>query len=659
MLNGSRMPPSPHDPKRSGAKWEAQRISGWQWARQRMRLGDVREGFRWFMRTFFGYVGSRPRDPLMAPRGERPTDVRPTLRFLRRVFFGVKPGAAFGEDFRHGRWRWVTLILLAVVALGLVAWQGPKVYRIWHRDHLILQAREALARKDYRSASFAARNVLVSDGANLEACRVMADIAERAGSRDALWWRSRVATLDPLVATNFFEWAGTALRFRDPETAGRALAGIPRDARGSEAFHALAASLAASVGELGVADRHLAEAIRLNPSNSVHRFNLACVQLESTNTTTLVAGRQTMVTLRGEKRFRLSATRALLAEAMRTKDRDRAVALVGDLKADPSAILADRLVCLDALRHMRSREAPALLDEIKKAAVARAANVAAVISWMNSRGLAGEAISWAATLPPTLASQAPVPLTLAESRESLRDWDGLVRFLNASKWEEMEYARLAMLARAQRQQGNAAASKTHWQLALTMARGRLEPMEMLSRLAELWGWSAEHEETLWLLAATPGTPRWPFQALYRHYRLKGDSRGLLRVFGHILERDPTDLVAQNNEAMLRLLLGVETEKASQRSRELWEKTPRSASVVSTQAFALHLAGRTREAVKLMETLPEAELRRPGSAVYYGLLLAEQGSLEKSRTFLELAKDASLLPEEKVLVARARRKAGLP
>lgn len=653
------MPSSPSDPKRSGAKWEAYRLSGWQRARQLMRLGDVREGFRWFMRTFFGYVGPRPRDPLMASRGERPTDVRPTLRFLGRLFLGVKPGAAFGEDFRRGGWRWVVLVLLVVVALGLLAWQGRKTYRAWHRDHLIGQAREALTRKDYRSASFAARSVLLSDGANLEASRIMADIAERAGSRDALWWRSRVAALDPSVATNYFAWAATALRLRDPEAAGRALAGVPRDVRGSETFHALAASLAASVGELGVADRHLAEAIRLNPSSAVHRFNLACVQLESTNATLLAAGRQTMATLRGDGKFRLSATRALLAEAMRTKDRGRAVAMVGDLKADPSATLADRLVCLDAMRHMRSPEAPVLFEEIKKAVVGRAADVAVVVSWMNSRGLAGEAISWAATLPPALASQAPVPLALAESRESLRDWDGLVRFLNASKWEEMEYARLAMLARAQRQQGHAAASKTHWQLALTIARGRLDPLEMLARLAEVWGWPAEREEALWALAATPGTPRWPLQALYRHYRIEGDTRGLLRVVSRTLERDPSDLVAQNNEAMLRLLLGVETDKAIQRSRELWEKTPRNASLVSTHAFALHLAGRTREAVKLMETLPEAELRRPGSAVYYGILLAEQGSLDKARIYLDLARNVPLLPEEKALVTRARHKANLP
>jgi Tfp pilus assembly protein PilF len=585
--------------------------------------------------------------------------LRPTLRGLGRVFLGARPGAAFGEDFRRGRWRWVLLVVLAAVVLGLLAFQGRKAYRAWHRQQLAQRARESLARKDYRGAALLARNALVSDPTNLEASRVIAEAAEQAGSREALWWRSRVAALEPGSASNCFAWAATALRLRDPESAGRALAGVPMSARRTDAFCALAGSLAASVGELGLAEKHLAEASRLNSSNALHRFNLACVQLESTNATTLASGRQAMAALRGQEKFRLSATRALLAEAVRAKDRARAIALVADLRADPTATLADRLVCLDAMQRMRARDAAAYLEELKKGAAGRGAEAAMLISWMNARGMAGEALAWAATLRPEVAAQAPVPLAAAESRESLKDWAGLARVTAGATWEGMEPARLAMLARAERQQGNAAASKTHWQLALAAAQGRVEPLEMLARFSDFWGWPAEREEALWALARAHRSPRWPLQALFRSLRARGDTRGLLKLADLTLERDPGDLAAQNNAAMLRLLLGVETEAASRRAKELLEKAPRSAPLVSTRAFALSREGRGKEAVALMETLPEAELRRPGTAAYYGVLLAEAGAAAKARAYLELAKDSPLLPEEKALVARARRAAGLP
>lgn len=573
------------------------------------------------------------------------------------MFVGLRPAAALRGDFVRGKWRKAIRIPALFLLAGVFLWGGLHAYRYWKQWRLVHQAEQHLARADYREAVVAARAALVADPSNVEACRVIAHVADRARNRDALWWRARVVTLQPGVDANRLAWAATALSFGDLDAAGAALAGLPEASRHSAAFHSLSASLAVAVRQWSAAEGNLREAIRLEPTNSLHRFNLAAVQLQSPRLPTSVVGRQAMEGFRAQDRFRVPALRALLADASRSGDRARAVALVNDLKSDPSATLADRLACLDALVHMRARDAGPYLDAVRKSVAERPSDAARLISWMNERGMAKQAIAWSSSLSPACASQMPVPVALAESREALHDWDGLILFLDRSTWGEKEYLRCAMLARARREKSDLAASRVQWRLATALAKGRLDAMEMLARLAGVWGWTREREEALWALSATPGCGRWVTQDLYRHYRQLGDADALLRVLALTLERDPSDAAARNNQAMLWLLKGMNTENAMKCSREVWEKNRTNPAAVSTHAFALYTQGQAREAVKLMETLPEAELRRPGLAAYYGLFLAKVGALERARNYLHLAQGAPLLPEEKALLALAIQKAG--
>jgi hypothetical protein len=56
----------------------------------------------------------------------------------------------------------------------------------------------------------------------------------------------------------------------------------------------------------------------------------------------------------------------------------------------------------------------------------------------------------------------------------------------------------------------------------------------------------------------------------------------------------------------------------------------------------------------MQSLPKDKLEKPATAAYYGVLLAAKGERAEAARFLDLAKDADLLPEEKNLVREARR-----
>ena len=143
-------------------------------------------------------------------------------------------------------------------------------------------------------------------------------------------------------------------------------------------------------------------------------------------------------------------------------------------------------------------------------------------------------------------------------------------------------------------------------------------------------------------------------ALQRLYKSKQNSHGLLRVAKRALELNPADLVAANNCASLGLLLTGDS-SARRLAAKLHVEHPANTVFSATYAFALHLEGKTGEALKVMETLQEAQLRHPAIAAYYFVMLVENGKMERAHSFLSAANQAALLPEEQQLLTAATHK----
>ena len=66
------------------------------------------------------------------------------------------------------------------------------------------------------------------------------------------------------------------------------------------------------------------------------------------------------------------------------------------------------------------------------------------------------------------------------------------------------------------------------------------------------------------------------------------------------------------------------------------------------------SGETKKASKVLETLTSEQLREPEIAAYYGIILAAAGDQAHALEFLDLAEAANLLPQEKLLIEKARR-----
>ena len=111
---------------------------------------------------------------------------------------------------------------------------------------------------------------------------------------------------------------------------------------------------------------------------------------------------------------------------------------------------------------------------------------------------------------------------------------------------------------------------------------------------------------------------------------------------------------QNNFAQLSLLLNLNADRGQKLAREIYEKEPKNPAYASTYAFALHVQGDTKKALKVLETLTPGELHKPEVAAYYGIMLAAAGDQTRAGEYLDLGEKATLLPEEKTLIEKARR-----
>jgi hypothetical protein len=218
----------------------------------------------------------------------------------------------------------------------------------------------------------------------------------------------------------------------------------------------------------------------------------------------------------------------------------------------------------------------------------------------------------------------------------------------------MDFLRLALHARAFREMGDTAKFNAEWSEAVKKVTPNAEKVEMLWKTADKWSWRGEAIALLWLGAKDSTRGEAALRTLYDYFVKSGDTQNLYRVLLHLQELHPDDRDILNNVAQVSLLLSLNTERGQTLAHDVYEKDPKNPTYISTYAFALYLKGEAAKAYKLFATLTDAELREPPIAVYYGIILAAVDDGDRATEFLDLGQKASLLPEEKALLEKARR-----
>jgi hypothetical protein len=551
----------------------------------------------------------------------------------------------------------VFTILLILCCLGVsggyVAYHGYKSAR---QIRLVKQARFYLARSNERKALLCLQRALRYNPKDIQACRLMAELTERLHSPGALIWRSRVLELNPRSAEDRLALAKTALVFRDYAASTNALEGIDAAARRTAAYHNVAGAVATALNHLEAAEVHFVQASQLESGNLAPQLNLAIIRLHGTNAARVGEARSTLRAFSKSPTnavFRYEALRELLGDAIASRQTNAALALSKNLIRETNSTFSDRLLRLDLLKQSQDVEFKRELGLIQREAGTNMAWIRELGTWQMSAIGPAETLAWLEALPLEVQTNQLGAMLGAECRTMVGDWKGLRAFLQPQDWVELDFARLAFLSRALREQDLAGGAKAEWELALKAANSQKASLLMLQRLAAQWNWQSEAEDLLWTIVNRYPEEKWASQSLTRVLYTGGRTRPLMMLFSQEVKRTPSDLSARNNLAITALLLDAKEMKPHELAREVYQQAPTNASFASTYAFSLYVQEKNAEALKVMQQLKPQDLGGPSVAGYYGLILKASGDLERAKSYLETAAKAQLLPEERKLFEQAK------
>jgi len=499
---------------------------------------------------------------------------------------------------------------------------------------------------DFHGATLTLTRALQINSNCYAATQVMADLMERRHAAQEIDWRRRLAELNPGSLPDALSWAELALREGRTTEAAQALETVPMNKRANAGWHSKAGLIAIRSGHWQTAGKHFREAVRLEPENDLHRYNLALIQIQSEDPKERETALATLDQPRLQGRLRVFAQRAIVAQLIREDRGAEALEHSTALVATKEAELHDLIAHVDLLERLK-RDSSSALAAAKTKAIENAVDTVVLIRWLGLQRRFEEALSWIEEVPEAIASSSAVQAARGDCLFALQRWDDLKASASDADWGAANVHRLALLSRASAQLGDRSAASELWTDAVRSAGTHRDQLSQLAALAAKWKWKLELREALWAAAECPNSA-WALKILHSSYMADGDTANVLRVARRQVAVDPTDLRALNNAAHCELLLQTNLETTLQNAHALALKAPDDPIIRSTYAFALLANGRGEEARTEMEKIPKERLTEPSLALYCGLIEAANGNEDRAREFLQLSEKAIVLPEEKLL-----------
>ena len=545
--------------------------------------------------------------------------------------------------------RWVVILGICFLTLAVIG-VGRHFYLGWKERRLVRAAHFYLDHDKTPELRLALDSVLQLNPNNLEAFRISARALLKQGSAKALPWLRRAVELAPDSVNDQIALAEAAFRFSQIQEASKVIRQMEPKARGRGDFQDIAGRVAQSLGRLDEAESCYAEAVKIDPANKTYQLHLAVIRLSSLDAAVREKARSDVAQLSPETSLRASSLRALIVDAVRSMQTNRALALAAELDALPDRLFIDRLMYLEVLHLVNDSKFKATMDQTQEEAAKTPGQVLTLLYWMNNNNLSLLAKEWAESLPKELTAPVSVRLEMARSYLTFGDWKKLRFFLGNEKWGDFDYIKYAYLSRCYRElETRETNSKATWAEAINSAGLNGDSLMALAQIAVQWGWLDEGSDALWQAVNKSNRSNEALSALSQLYFAKRDTAGLLRTYTLLTDRNPNDSTARNNFAIFCLLLGKDKPHAVNIARELHEKDPANPVFASTYAFALFCTDQQPQALKVMHALKPADLKDPSIAAYYSAILTANGQTKQAQEYRELARRAVLLPEEELIL----------
>jgi Flp pilus assembly protein TadD len=439
----------------------------------------------------------------------------------------------------------------------------------------------------------------------------------------------------------------------DLATAKEALLSAGETGRSNAEYFKALGSLAWGLNQYTDAETNFAEAVRLEPNNPVSQMDLAIIRLVANDGAEAGVARARLEELRTNPVVRLDALRQLTQDAARNKLFHKAIEYAKELQGDPKCRFDDRLLYLDMLSQANNPDLDACLSSLQQIAETNSASAYGVVGWMAAHNRTREALGWAQSLAPSVQTNPPLPLVTAECFASVRDWATLDAMLTQEDWKDIDYLRHLLRAISLVAQGNKLTASVEWRSALKTASKHLEALNELARRTAALRWGPELDETLWTIVDNFPNEKGAFLMLYDRLFEAGNTAALHTLLAKVLEFIPSNRELKNNLALVTILIDPKNQRGHELAREVYDADPHNPSFLSTYAYSLYCQAKSSEARKLLEGLKSDELDDPGVATYYAVILAGSGDRARAEHYLERAKLARLLPEERNLLSKAQ------
>src|SRR5216117_1403457 len=449
-------------------------------------------------------------------------------RRARQLFLALE------SFFQRRLWlaRLGVVVVVSAVALlvGIVLFSyGSRLYDDWRQSRLLRRATALLQEGKLNKAAQTAQELVARHPDSLPALHVLAEAAEKQNLQEAVKWREQIARLLPADLESQLNLASAALRFGKLDVARQALDRVPSRDRDRAAFHVVAGWLARAQGNLAEQEEQFAAAVKREPGNDLYQFNLAVLQIQTSDPQKSARARDTLNRLTKLAPFRSGALRALLNDAVARNDPAAADSFAQQLQMSQEVTFGDYLLCLNFYRKLDEKKFHLLLERVKPFAAKNPSDLASLMRWMNENGLTGEVAKWIEKLPVEKLTSPPAAVAVADAYANVKNWMRLKRWTRKGMWGESDYLRLAYQAIATRQsrQDNAD-TEFHalWRAAEQSTHDHPEREVVLARLASKWNLEKESEQ-LWLrVAEDPPMRREALDALRRLYRKTNDTERL-------------------------------------------------------------------------------------------------------------------------------------
>src|SRR5437016_8547913 len=301
----------------------------------------------------------------------------------------------FGRHLAPARIALLIGATALVIMLGVVFFSyGSKLYNHWRETRLLQRATSTLEQGKFQQAAQTAREVLELHPDSLPAFYILAEAAEKRNLEETVSWRAQIARLLPNDLDSQLNLASAALRFGQLDIARKALNHVPSNDRDSAAFHVVAGWLARAEGNFAEQEAQFAAAVKKEPGNDLYQFNLAALQIQSTDTEKSAKARDVLDRLSKVAPFRTGALRALFNDAVARNELAAADNFAQQLQMSQEVTFGDYLLCLNFYRKLDEKKFRPLLERVKLFAVRSPSDLASLMSWMNENSLAGDVVKW-------------------------------------------------------------------------------------------------------------------------------------------------------------------------------------------------------------------------------------------------------------------------